>query len=153
MKLALIKILLLFCCLSYSQNSIVNLDSINWEKENVNWEKNIFSEPEFVNKLEVSKSDNSMNLYASMQKECRIFGYQKPNKNSKKMILLSIWTFDVEDNPSNCPFGSYYETSSMDMELKYLGKENSFVKAALIKDQKQIAIVYFEKKWVEFVNY
>ncbi len=152
MKLTLINSLLLICCFSYSQNRIANIDSIKWEKENPNWEKWIFSEPKFANKLEVSKSDNNINLYESKNKECRIFGYQKPNKSSKRLILLSVWTFDVKDNPSNCPFGSYYETSSMEMELKYLGKENTFIKAALMKNKKQVAIVYFEKKWVKFVN-
>lgn len=88
----------------------------------------------------------------SMKKECRIFGYQEPDKKSKRLILFSIWTFDVEKNPCNCQFGSYYETPSMNMKLKYLETKNSFIKAALIKDEKQIAIVYFEKKWVEFVN-
>lgn len=153
MKFTFIKAILLFICsFCYSQNKTVNNDSIRWEKENPNWEKWLFSEPEFLNKIQVSKSDNTMSLYSSMKMECRIFGYQKPNKNSKKMILFSIWTFDVKDNPCNCQFGSYYETSSMGMELKYLGKEKSFVKATLMKNKKQIAIFYFEKKWIEFVD-
>lgn len=153
MKLTLIKTLLLFCALSYSQKRITNTDSIKWEKENPNWEKNIFSEPELVNKLEVSGVDNSINLYMSMQKECRIFGYQKPSKNSKRMILFSIGTFAIKDNLSNCPFGAYYDTSSIEnREITYLGKENSFIKAALMKDKKQIAIIYFEKKWIKFVK-
>ncbi|MBV6879750.1 hypothetical protein NG800_005675 [Epilithonimonas ginsengisoli] len=149
MKLTFIKTILLFVCsFSYSQNN----DSIKWEKDNPNWEKRLFSKPEFSNKIKVSKSDSTMDLYMSMTAECRIFGYQKPNKNSKRLILFSIWTFDVKDNPCNCQFGSYYETSSMEMELKYLGKENAFVKAALMKNKKQIAIVFFEKKWIEFVD-
>ena len=152
MKLTFINILLLIYSFSYSQIRIANNDSIKWEKENPNWEKWIFSEPKFVNKLEVLKSDNSINLYMSKNKECRIFGYKKPNKNSNRMMLLSVWTFDVKDNPGNYPFGSYYETSSMEMELKYVGKENTFIKAALMKNKKQVAIVYFEKKWVKFVN-
>jgi hypothetical protein len=144
---------------SYSQSNKkgaekkINRDSINWEKENPNWEKYIFTESEFVNKIEISKKDSIMSLYSSMQKECRIFGYEKPNKNSRKMILISIWTFDVKGNPSNCKYGSYYETNSMDdMELKYIGKEDSFVKAALIKNKIKTAIIYFEQKWVKFVK-
>jgi hypothetical protein len=144
---------------SYSQTNKkgaekkINRDSINWEKENPNWEKYIFTENEFVNKIEISKKDSIMSLYSSMQKEYRIFGYEKPNKNSKKMILLSIWTFDVKGNPSNCKYGSYYETNSMDdMELKYIGKDNSFVKAALIKNKIKTATIYFEQKWVKFVK-
>jgi hypothetical protein len=144
---------------SYSQTNKkgvekkINSDSINWEKENPNWEKYIFTESEFANKIEISKKDSIMSLYSSMQKECRIFGYEKPNKNSKKMILISIWTFDVKGNPSNCKYGSYYETNSMDdMELKYIGKDNSFIKAALIKNKIKIATIYFEYKWVKFIN-
>ncbi|TRX36138.1 hypothetical protein FNW52_08925 [Flavobacterium sp. ZT3R18] len=137
----------------YSQaKKKVNRDSINWEKENTNWEKYIFTQKEFVNKIQISKKDSVMSLYSSMQKECRIFGYNKPNKNSKKMILLSIWTFDVKGNPSNCKYGSYYDTSSMDdMELKYIGKDNSFIKAALMKNAIKVSTIYFENKWVEFV--
>ena len=144
---------------SYSQSNKkgtekkINHDSINWEKENPNWEKYIFAEREFANKIEISKKDSIMSLYSSMQKECRIFGYEKPNKNSKKMILISIWTFDVKGNPSNCKYGSYYETNSMDdMVLKYIGKDNSFVKAALIKNKIKTATIYFEQKWVKFVK-
>jgi hypothetical protein len=131
----------------------INRDSINWEKENPNWEKNIFTQNEIVNKIQISKKDSIMSLYSSMQKECRIFGYDKPNKNSKKMILLSIWTFDVKGNPSNCKYGSYYDTNSMDnLELKYIGKDNSFIKAALVKNTIKISTIYFENKWVEFVR-
>jgi hypothetical protein len=130
----------------------INQDSINWEKENPNWEKSIFSQKSFVNKIQISKKDSTMSLYSSMQKECRIFGYDKPSKNSKKMILISIWTFDVKGNPSNCKYGSYYDTNSMDdIELKYIGKDNSFVKAALLKNTIKISTIYIEKKWVEFV--
>lgn len=150
------KILILFLfihALSFSQTKLVNKDSLKWEKENLGWEKRIFDDPEFVNKLEVSKSDKSIDLYMSMRKEYRIFGYQKPNRNSKKMILLSIWTFDVKDNPSNCPFGSYYETASMgNKQLEYIRMKNSFIEAAILKDKKQITKVYFEKKWVKYVE-
>jgi hypothetical protein len=146
-----------FNCYSQSNksNSVkkINRDSLNWEKENPNWEKFIFTEKDFVNKIQISKKDSMMSLYSSMQKECRIFGYEKPDKNCKKMILISIWTFDVKGNPSNSKYGSYYETNSMDdLELKYIGNENSFIKAALLKNKMKISTIYFEKKWLEFVS-
>jgi hypothetical protein len=135
----------------YSQKA--NLDSINWEKDNPNWEKEIFSKPEFANKLEISKKDNSINLYQHKEKEFRIFGFEKANKSSKKMILFSIWTFDVENNPCNCALGSYYTIGNEnEVDLKFIRKSGSFIEAAVIKDDKQIATVYFEKKWVKFVN-
>lgn len=138
----------------YSQSKKINRDSIQWEKENPNWESNLFANPQYANKLEVSKTTNKMNLYSSMQKECRIIGYEKANKKSKKLIVLSIWTFDVKDNPSKCRFGSYYETSSMDtMNLIYLGKKDDFIKAGIFKNNIQIATVYFDKKWISFVNH
>lgn len=153
MKLTFIITLLLICSLSYSQNRSINNDSIKWEKENPNWEKWIFSEPEFINKLEISKKENSINLYQSKNKEFRIFGFEKASKNSKKLILFSIWTFDVENNACNCKFGSYYYIGNENgVDLNFIREYGSFIEAAVIKNKKQLGLVYFEKKWVKFVS-
>lgn len=156
-KIFFISLFLLTGTSSFSQSKIVrnhavkNIDSLKWEKENINWETRLFNFPELVNKLKVSKKDGAMDLYQSMNQECRIFGYSKPNENSKKLLLLSIWTFDVQGNPSNATFGSYYDTSSMeDLTLKFINKSSDFVKAAILKDNVKVSTVYFKSKWVEF---
>ena len=153
MKLVIIIFLTFTFNYSFCQNKSRNIDSLEWEKENLNWEKELFTDMELVNKLEVSNSDNSMTLQMSMRQECRIFGYKYPDKNSKKMVLISNWTFDVKDNPCRCQFGSHYETrDDSEMEYKYLRNMNSFVEAAVFKQNKQIGIVYFEKKWIKFID-
>lgn len=142
----------LFCLLSlntYSQNKEtkkVNKDSLEWEKQG-----NIFLEGDNLNKLEVSKRDSIVHLYSNIRSDHRIFGYEKPDLKSKRKILFSVFTFDVENNPCNCIFGSYYQTPSLEeLKLKYIGKEKAFVKVEVFQNNIKSGTVYFEKKWVEF---
>ena len=72
-------------------------------------------------KATISKADSIISLTANIRRDPRIFGYQKPDINSKKMILLSVFTKDVEGNPFKCAYGSYYQTSNMkSMDIKFL---------------------------------
>jgi hypothetical protein len=104
-----------------------------------------------VQKAVVSESDSLIWLTANMKLDHRIFGYDKPDTSSKKMILISIFTDDVEGNPFNCPFGSYYQSSNMiDMELKYISTEGQFIKANIIRNDTVEGTVYIDKRWIEF---
>lgn len=124
----------------------INKDSLDWEKQGF-----VFLEGDHLNKLEVSKRDSIVSLYSNIRHDHRIFGYEKPDVKSKRKILFSVFTFDVKDNPCNCEFGSYYETSSLkDITLKFVGKTKSFIKVDLLQDGNKLDRVYFEKKWVEF---
>lgn len=132
----------------YSQKKeirTINKDSLEWETQG-----NVFLEGDHLNKLQVSKRDSMVSLYSDIKRDHRIFGYEKPNLQSEKMILFSVFTFDVKGNPCNCPLGSYYQTAPNDTyQLKYTGKEKSFIKVAVYKDDIKLGAVYFEKKWVE----
>ncbi|MDR6968402.1 hypothetical protein J2X31_002425 [Flavobacterium arsenatis] len=131
---------------TYSQTKEVNKDSLDWEKQGY-----VFQDGDNLNKLEVSKQNGTISLYSDIKKDHRIFGYEKPDVKSKRKILFSVFTFDVKDNPCNCEFGSYYETSSMkDITLKYVGDVKSFIKVDLLQNDTKLGTVYFEKKWVEF---
>ena len=106
-----------------------------------------------VNKLLISKSDSSMWLTARMRLDHQIFGYASPNINSERLILLSIFTSDVKDNPYKCPFGAYYEAAGMEeqhIELKFVNKTKWFIKAHILRNDSTKADVYFLKKWVKF---
>ena len=102
-------------------------------------------------KAVVSKSDSIISITANIRRDYRIFGYKKPDTSSKKMILFSVFTNDVENNLFKCPYGSYYQTSSMqNMKIKFLNKKGLFIKAAIIKDNATSEIIYFLKKWIDF---
>lgn len=104
-----------------------------------------------IQKATISKSDSIIRLNAHMRLDHRIIGYDKPDTNSEKMILFSIFTRDVKDNPLKCTYGAYYSTNDMqDAKLKYMGDSGTFVKASLIKEDQVVGMVYFEKAWVEF---
>jgi len=107
---------------------------------------------EYMGKAYIEK-DGSIWMTANMKKDHRIFGYEEKDIYSKKMILLSIFTNEVENNPFNCKYGAFYDTNGMtDLELKYVATENDFLRIEIIKNEKTIDKVYMLKKWFEFEN-
>ncbi|CAM4350798.1 lysozyme inhibitor LprI family protein [Gillisia hiemivivida] len=97
------------------------------------------------------QKDSSVWITANMKRNHRIFGYEKKNIHSSKMILLSIFTNEVENNPFECKYGAYYDTSGMtDLDLKYQNTQDEFIKIALLKKGKIIDEVFMLKKWFEF---
>jgi|SRR6478735_6241820 len=103
------------------------------------------------NKAYVSLSDSSISLRANMRLDHRFFGYEKPDTSSKRLLLLSIFTNDVKDNPFKCELGSYYDTYGLkEFSLKYVSTEEEFIKAEFINKSGEVTIVYFEKEWMEF---
>jgi hypothetical protein len=124
------------------------LDSI--ERAN---NESVTASGENITKAYVSASDKSITLSANMRQDHRVFGYEQPNVFSKRLLLLSVFTDDVENNPFECPLGAYYDTNGMDnanLSLKYVEKTGDFVKAVATDKTNKATIVYFEKKWIAF---
>ena len=104
-----------------------------------------------LNKAEVSMKDSLIRLAANMRLDHRIFGYEKPDTNSRKMILLSIFTSDVKGNPYQCPYGSFYETNEMDgLKLKFISDGDKFIEVNVKKEEVVLGKVFIDKKWIEF---
>ncbi|KAA6430257.1 hypothetical protein FOE74_20805 [Rufibacter glacialis] len=102
-------------------------------------------------KAYVFESDSSIHLTANIRQEHRIFGYAKPDTTSNKLLLLSVFTDDVEKNPFKCELGAYYETDGMkQLKLKYLQTRGDFIEAVAIDHLAKSRMIYFEKKWIEF---
>src|SRR6478752_1035815 len=94
----------------------------------------VSADKDFILKATINKDDSTIWLTANMRMDHRIFGYEKPDANSKRMFLLSIFTDDVKDNPFNLPYGAYYQTNDMDNKtLKYISTQGKFVKVAVIE--------------------
>jgi len=95
--------------------------------------------------------DSTINLTANIRKDHRIFGYEEPDTKSERILLLSVFTSDVENNPFSCKLGAYYDTGGMDeLTLKYNSTIGSFVKATATDKAHNSTTIYFEKKWVAF---
>ncbi|TKC06650.1 hypothetical protein FA048_15710 [Pedobacter polaris] len=106
---------------------------------------------EAIQRAVISKHDSSFHVYNNIMTDYRIIGYEAPDTTSRKMVLFSIFTSDVKDNPFHCPYGSYYYTGyPVELVIKYTGEQESFIKAHISGESKKPATVYFEKKWVEF---
>lgn len=103
-----------------------------------------------IQKASIDPRDSSIWIVANMREDHRIFGYEKPSTESKRMFLLSIFTNDVKNNPFHLPYGAYYGTDEMkNSRLKFNSYQGKFIKAELLKDN-QKKIIYFESKLMEF---
>lgn len=105
-------------------NAQNNLQKINLENQKIVDE----SSPEEINFMYVTRT-GSVFLFSNIRKSHRLFGYGKPNVKSEKLILFSVFTNDVENNPFQCKFGSYYESSAMKskgLQLKFIKFQGDF---------------------------
>ncbi|NTE04450.1 hypothetical protein G6M26_05760 [Agrobacterium tumefaciens] len=102
-------------------------------------------------KASVNLQDSSLVVYGNIREDYRIFGYEQPDTNSRKLIFFSVFTTDVKGNPYHCPYGAYYATSDMiNSEIKYLSSTGNFIKANFIKNKKVLTPIYMLKDWVKF---
>ncbi|RZK20204.1 MAG: hypothetical protein EOO86_05285 [Pedobacter sp.] len=101
--------------------------------------------------IPLKSGDSSFYLHADIKSDHRIFGYAQPNTNSEKMILFSVFTNEVQNNPFKCKYGAYYEINkgNQNFSLKYNGKKNEFIVAELTDSLNKKRDIYFEKKWIE----
>ncbi len=108
---------------------------------------------EETNKATISLKDSSFIVEQNKFYDHQIFGYEKPDTKSKKIILISCFTYDVENNPYKCKYGAFYTTNSIDsFEIKFVTKTNFFVKCKLLDKERIITNLFFEKRFVEFVD-
>lgn len=124
------------------------LDSI--EKEN---NESVVASEANINKpfVFLKDGDSTIHLTSNKWQDHRIFGYAQPDVKSERLLLLSVFTNDVENNPFGFRLGAYYDTRSMDeLTLKYNSTIANFVKATAIDKANNSTTVYFEKKWIAF---
>jgi len=145
MKSLFIIFLLSLSLNSFSQRNLDSLDKAN--------RKSIELTGSFVTKAMVD-TDNIIWLKADIKRDHRFFGYEKPNTKSKRLILFSILTNDVEDNPFGCTFGAFYETAGLDsLGLIFESNKGSFIKTKLVRpdfNNTVISYIFFERKWFTF---
>lgn len=111
------------------------------------WEPDLSEE---MSRAHVEK-DSSIWFTANINIDHRVFGYEKPDKSSRKLILFSVFTDDVKNNIFGCKYGAYYDTGGMDgLRLVYLSSINGFAQVALLRDDEELDKVYIDKRWFEF---
>lgn len=127
---------------------MTRLDSIEMENN-----KSVLASGDDITKayFPLNSGDSTMYLTAYMRKDHRFFGYAHPDIHSDRLILFSIFTNDVQDNPFKCRYGAYYQIVPSDsLHIKYLSADSNFVRTELTHKTERPVIVYFEKKWINF---
>lgn len=106
---------------------------------------------EAMQKAVIHSHDSSFHVFNNIRADYRIIGYESPDTNSRKMVLFSIFTSDVKDNPFRCLYGAYYDSAQGDkLVIKYTGERGSFIETKISGKSMKPATAYFEKKWTEF---
>jgi hypothetical protein len=105
------------------------------------------------NSLVVNRNDSSVFITANMSLDHRIFGFAKPDINSRRLILYSVFTCDIENNPFHCILGSFYDTGdSASPVLKFKGMQGVFAEMTATQKEGNTTIIYVKKKWISFIN-
>ncbi|NML23194.1 hypothetical protein HHL16_20115 [Pseudoflavitalea sp. G-6-1-2] len=100
--------------------------------------------------VNLSKGDSAIHLQANIRKDHRFYGYAQPDTRAQRLILFSIFTNDVQDNPFKLRLGAYYSIESPDsLTVKYLAADKKFVKTVITDKTNNTSVVYFEKKWID----
>lgn len=104
-----------------------------------------------VTKAYISPADSSFFLMANIRADHRLIGYEKPDTLSNELILFSIFTNDVENNPFEYPLGAYYDSYGLEnLALKYVGMKDGYFQIEATDSNNNTTELYFEKKWVTF---
>lgn len=102
-------------------------------------------------KLSIDQSDSITSLFANIHSAYTFFGYSKPDTNSTKLIVFSIFTNQVKGNPHQCKYESHYGDNSLGEKLiKFCSYTGEFGKFQLIKNAKVIDQLFFKKENFKF---
>lgn len=111
--------------------------------------QSIIESGENINKAYIDGDTNEFEFWSDMKKDHRFYGYAQPDVATKKMILFSVFTNDVDGNPFELPLGSYYDTRDLEgSSIKHTGLAGDFIETEFEDAQGEKTTVYFEKKWV-----
>lgn len=124
------------------------LDSIDFNNN-----KSILDSGENITKAYIYLQDSLFDLRADMRKDHRFFGYAKPDSTSKKLLIFSIFTDDVDNNPFGYELGAHYDmTDTNGLQIKYHGSVGDFIKTIASDEEGKNTILYFNKKWIVLQN-
>jgi len=102
-------------CLSGSIDFVqLNADTIPKSKALLTNTKGSFSDridEHNILKAEINGSISLMHVRSDIKKDYRIIGYEQPSLKSNRLLLFSVFTRDVENNPYKCFYGSFYSTN------------------------------------------
>lgn len=108
------------------------------------------------------EADDEMNLaevgedgaiYLSQDKfrDHRLVGYAEPDTTSRKLIVISSSTSDVDGNPHQCPLGAYYSSDDMeDLSLTLDRRQGAFAAVTVTDASDKKTTVYLEARRLRF---
>lgn len=103
--------------------------------------------PNAQTKGHINKETREFYLQANIKKDHQLIGYAGPSITTQKLIIFSVFTTDVKDNPNKCPLGAYYQTSELKegTKIEYVGNFGKFVKMKFTPVEGSDTYFYFEK--------
>ena len=101
-------------------------------------------------KAHVDQKTKEFWLTANMRQDHEFFGYASASVGAKKLILFSVFTNAVKDNPYNCPLGAYYDTNGLKTNDKivFVSADRAFVKLNYVSAAQEITPFYVQRRFV-----
>ncbi|MCP4442190.1 MAG: hypothetical protein GY810_25050 [Aureispira sp.] len=97
----------------------------------------------------IDKKDGAFYLYMENTEDTPlIFGYNKADSNSEKVICFSSMTKDIENNPHKCTYGAYYHAE--DIKITYIETMGDYVVLDFSSYADYETIFYMRKGDVKF---
>jgi hypothetical protein len=111
--------------------------------------QSILDSGERITRAYVDSENNRIDLWADIKLDHRFYGYEKPDANSKRLILFSIFTNDVDGNPFGLDLGAYYSTADVEGGIfTFVSEKDDFVEAEFQDKEGKKTTLYFERKWI-----
>lgn len=103
-------------------------------------------------KATINRQAKSFSLVANIREDHQIFGYAAATSRSKRLILFSVFTNDVKDNPYHCPLGAYYETSDLKSgdDIRFVSEGPTFIKLAFLDASHRTTFFYIKREFIRF---
>jgi hypothetical protein len=111
-----------------------------------------YSFGQYQEKPWVDKKTGEFTAATNKHSYFRVFGYEKADTNSRKLICISVFTDDVDKNKYKCPLGAYYGNIGFTKgeAIFYISTMGEFAKFKFVDATKKETIIYMLKKLIDF---
>jgi hypothetical protein len=95
----------------------------------------------------VDKKSKELFVLPDPKTEFRIYGYEYPKPDSRKMICFSSRAEDVRGNYAKCPLGSYFDSNRLPVgdKIKWVANSGNYARMIYTSSKAKRTIFYLPK--------
>jgi len=95
----------------------------------------------------IDKSSKELIVLPDSKTDFRIYGYEYPKPDSRKMICFSSHAEDVRGNYAKCPLGSYFDSNRLPVgdRIKWVANAGSYARMLYTSSKAKRTIFYLPR--------